>query len=750
MNLLIHLLIACHLFADTFPHLHSTFKQFQILTPSHLRTRIRKEASFRRVLSKTVHFTAFGRTFHVHLEPGSPVFDPDDFEVRLASGNGSLTTSVQIKRSAFYVGHLTADRSSVVDASYVAGTWSMLIRGKENVFVEPLRRFDCNGRARWMVAYRQRDIRTDNLSWCSTDRRWSFCGVQDFINTTGTESRFQDESWSRFHEYPDLSVAPFYGHAQTEFPNVSGGSREPHQRRRLPRRRDFYFNTCDMVAVMDAQTFRGVGEGSPYKSASMLLYWYQLADSIFKRAQFGIFRGMRLKIRTIYILSEYTASKDPHFNKDPTLGVVHPDEVIKSLSGEKWFNQYCLAHLTTERQFSGSLLGLASVGNVPVYNSDDYRSDHPFWHMGICAADAANVAFSCVKAGNNILTDAMYMVILTHEIAHGWGAQHDDFFSEAECSPREVDGGKYIMWSGHNGGKDLNSLKFSPCSANSVQEVLLYKAHKCLLPAHVATHLCGDSILEFPEQCDEGLTPGFSCCTQSCRLKEGALCSPVNHPCCTDQCKAAPSTQRCHPPKNMTCVEDSHCDGESYSTCPTPRFLPNGHECENRGTCWFGQCLSFCESKGRSSSPPAQLEPCTCDTDRATMCSWCCRAAGTNSCLPTPHSTEEGMPCLLGFCRNGYCEPTLKESLKHISDDRLTNSFAFRNLVLVVVLGSAPPFIVFSIYVRVRDLVARKRYRKLTDGQMVECKIVRSRATLSAKSVTEQAAELNDETVGMQ
>ncbi|KAI8777211.1 ADAM 17 protease [Biomphalaria glabrata] len=685
----------------------------------------------KRVILKTVKFRALGKNFVVHLEPGSPVIDHENVQIEAVYRNGS-SRSVKIKKTAFYIGHVAGQRSSSVDALYLAGKWSMMIQEQEILFIEPLRKYDSNGRVRDMIIYRQTDVRTirNNRSSDHNTSR-SFCGVTN--ENMPQRKRFEDRetTWSRFQELSktfstsaDDSLPPLY---RTFVRSSERDNLEP----RMPRSPVFYFNTCDMLAIMDTLAFKGVGGGSLYKSASILVYWYQLADSIFKKAQFGIFRGMRLKIKTIYIMTEFTPSVEPHFNRDPAIGQVHADEVKASLNKEKWFSHYCLAHLSTERKFVDNILGLASLANVPVYDEDDYRYSLPFWNEGICASNANNAAFSCIRMDDNVLSDAMYIVILTHEIAHGWGAQHDDNFHVSECFPSEEDGGKYIMWRGHNGAKDPNNLRFSPCSASSIQEVLLYKAHKCLLPAHAVVHTCGDSVVEFPEQCDEGLNPSSSCCTDNCRLKDGAVCSPFNHPCCTKMCGVAPKTQRCFQPRNLTCVAPSYCDAESFSQCPSPVPLPDGRDCEDRGTCWSGKCLSYCETKGRTSGPPVHLESCTCDMDRVAMCSLCCRAPGTNTCIPTPDHQDEGMPCLLGFCKNGKCEGTFEVNMNFVSMGG-GQSLAMRNMVFIVIALTAPPFALVGVGLWLQDRI--KKRKKAKDNAELSCVIISSKLSTSAGS----------------
>uniref|UniRef100_A0A2C9LP99 Pep_M12B_propep domain-containing protein n=1 Tax=Biomphalaria glabrata TaxID=6526 RepID=A0A2C9LP99_BIOGL len=216
----------------------------------------------KRVILKTVKFRALGKNFVAHLEPGSPVIDHENVQIEAVYRNGS-SRSVKIKKTAFYVGHVAGQRSSSVDALYLAGKWSMMIQEQEIIFIEPLRKYDSNGRVRDMIIYRQTDLRTirNNRSSDHNTSR-SFCGVTN--DNMPQRKRFEDRetTWSRFQELSktfstsaDDSLPPLY---RTFVRSSERGNLEP----RMPRSPVFYFNTCDMLAIMDTLAFKGVGGGS--------------------------------------------------------------------------------------------------------------------------------------------------------------------------------------------------------------------------------------------------------------------------------------------------------------------------------------------------------------------------------------------------------------------------------------------------------------------------------------------------------
>ena len=90
---------------------------------------------------------------------------------------------------------------------------------------------------------------------------------------------------------------------------------------------------------------------------------------------------------------------------------------------------------------------------------------------------------------------------------------------------------------------------------------------------------CGNGVVEAGEDCDPGSGPNAAsspCCdAATCKFKLGAQCDPSSSPCCTPQCRFAPTSQVCRPARDDQCDVPEVCSGLS-ATCPTDKTMPNG------------------------------------------------------------------------------------------------------------------------------------------------------------------------------
>ncbi|PIO58815.1 reprolysin family zinc metalloprotease, partial [Teladorsagia circumcincta] len=97
-------------------------------------------------------------------------------------------------------------------------------------------------------------------------------------------------------------------------------------------------------------------------------------------------------------------------------------------------------------------------------------------------------------------------IVVAHEYAHSWGAQHDGLERDAdgreECLPDYSEGGNYIMHMYAQNGYDPNNIRFSPCSRKSIRRMLERRWHRCFEPEKAS--FCGNGVVEEGEECDEG------------------------------------------------------------------------------------------------------------------------------------------------------------------------------------------------------------------------------------------------------
>ena len=163
------------------------------------------------------------------------------------------------------------------------------------------------------------------------------------------------------------------------------------------------------------------------------------------------------------------------------------------------------------------------------------------------------------------------------------------------------------------------------------------------------------------------------CCTHSCKLKPGALCSPSNHQCCDQQCAIVPKNRsvECLPADLQYCFAAAYCDG-TLDGCPAKKLLhqeeegegeegrwrrpklADGAPCLNGGTCQGGYCNSSC---------PAGSADCQCPQWAANGCKVCCQAVLKNGsevtrgeCRPEAEvHRPEGTHCLFNETERGFC-----------------------------------------------------------------------------------------------
>uniref|UniRef100_A0A7M4EHB0 ADAM metallopeptidase domain 17 n=1 Tax=Crocodylus porosus TaxID=8502 RepID=A0A7M4EHB0_CROPO len=374
----------------------------------------------------------------------------------------------------------------------------------------------------------------------------------------------------------------------------------------------------------------------------------------------------------------------------------------------------CLAHLFTYQDFDMGTLGLAYVG-----------SPRPASHGGICPkAYYSQIAkkdiylnsglTSTKNYGKTILTKEADLVT-THELGHNFGAEHDPD-SLPECAPTEDQGGKYVMYPIAVSGDHENNKMFSSCSKQSIYRTIENKARECFQERN--NKVCGNSRVDEGEECDPGLLRQHDdpCCSADCRLKEGALCSDRNSPCCKG-CQFESAQKKCQEAINATCKGESYCTGNS-SECPPPGNAPDDTVCVDLGKCKDGECIPFCERE-------KNLRSCACnETDNS--CKVCCRDK-QGRCMPYMDASQKflylrkGKPCTVGFCdMNGKCEKRVQDVIERFWDfiDQLSintfGKFLADNIVGSVLVFSLLFWIPLSILVHCVDKKLDKQYEENT------------------------------------
>ncbi|XP_068557488.1 disintegrin and metalloproteinase domain-containing protein 20-like [Anas acuta] len=175
-------------------------------------------------------------------------------------------------------------------------------------------------------------------------------------------------------------------------------------------------------------------------------------------------------------------------------------------------------------------------------------------------------------------------VYVAHELGYVLGIDRDDKY--CRCG----NASKCIM-----NAQSTVSYEFSNCSTRYFFDFIASGRGNCLnnIPESVTMFVpqrCGNGILELGEECDCGseaqceLDP---CCDNSCRKKEGAICTSG---LCCKNCKPLPEGKVCRESTNP-CDLPEYCNGISEH-CPADVTKQDGTVCAEDGYCYAGKCKS--------------------------------------------------------------------------------------------------------------------------------------------------------------
>nr|XP_032825817.1 disintegrin and metalloproteinase domain-containing protein 17 [Petromyzon marinus] len=655
------------------------------LTHSVSRRALGAPASLERYLT----FSALDRDFRLLLIPNGVLFTPT-FRAELW-GVGGRVRSIPVDTHSFYSGSVLGEQGSRVQAhlDHDDFTARIISQGQE-YHVEPLWRLT-NGTAAdgRLVVYRSVDVRppAGPLSAGAAPPPHRFCG----ITSPGG-------------------------------PAAGGGGGPPRARRSpdpaAPR------DTCKLLLVADFRFFTHMGRSQESSTVNYLIELIDRVDDIYRITTWdnNNYRGYGLQIDQIIVHQKPTAvsSSKRHYNMNGTSPPGAAAWNVKALLEQfsidvsESARNVCLAHLFTYQDFSQGTLGLAYVGSpkpnavggicTPSYFNEQAKK-YIFLNTGLT---------STMNYGKTILTKEADLVT-THEFGHNFGAEHDP--DSAECSAPDEAGGKFVMYPYAVSGDHENNKMFSNCSKRAIHKTLEAKASRCFFPRTVK--LCGNSRVEEGEQCDAG--PAFAhidaCCTDTCKLRPGKLCSDRNSPCCRN-CTYEQAGKLCQEPIPSICRSASFCTGVS-SECPPAGPADDNSTCVDSGKCDGGQCKPFCETVG--------LQSCACkEVDLA--CSVCCRVTPDGPCVLYEQDggrkrLRKGKTCSVGFCDgNGKCEKTVQDPIERfwVFIDKLDIN-SFRKFLADNIVGSV---LVFSLICWVPLSILVHCVDKKLDRQFEESKVM--------------------------
>ncbi|XP_016055733.1 PREDICTED: disintegrin and metalloproteinase domain-containing protein 25-like [Miniopterus natalensis] len=172
-----------------------------------------------------------------------------------------------------------------------------------------------------------------------------------------------------------------------------------------------------------------------------------------------------------------------------------------------------------------------------------------------------------------------FAYIVSHEIGHNLGMQHDD--KTCTCGHNRC-----IMYPAKG-----SATRFSNCSYAAFMNTIARR--NCMYISSNTGNIfkftqCGNSVVEEGEECDCGTLSSCMkdpCCASNCTLRHGAACAFGR--CCRD-CQIVPTGEVCRPEENE-CDLPEWCNGTSYH-CPEDVYVQNGNPCKGGGHCYEKRC----------------------------------------------------------------------------------------------------------------------------------------------------------------
>ncbi|XP_042337058.1 disintegrin and metalloproteinase domain-containing protein 10 [Plectropomus leopardus] len=566
----------------------------------HLRAR---RASQPQEYTLHLDLTAFNRTFHLRLKHDASVFSKNFV---LVSENGSTSADL----SHIYSGTLDGEHGSVCHGSVLQGQFEGTIHTDNGTYhIEPVNRYTSNQTDHHSIIYNEDDIVLPSKRTGSD----GFCAAQHLNLRAQSLSPDEKAPVSRGKRTVDESKTSCLLHIHADH---------------------YYYKKFKSVAAVIAQIHS----------------YMRAVNDIYDKVDFDGIKLINFKVKSLQVMTE-----DEKNNPLNPL-YIGPEKLLRLYAESNW-NDFCLAYVLTDRDYSGTL-GLAFEGK-------------PGNAGGICSKQinlqkggtiTKNTGLVTIQNYGHYIPAPQVQLTFAHELGHSLGSPHDD---GSNCGNLGSRGGKgrYLMYPEATGDLRENNDKFSPCSIEHISRILKLKKDDCFVVSDQP--ICGNLIVEDGEECDVGQNDSDLCCFSAkqaaglqCRLKPGKVCSPSQGLCCAQDCGFKPVGQSCD--EETDCQKEAVCSGLS-PFCPQPSAKENLTVC-SQGTrvCLNGACVeSVCMKHS--------LQQCDCPGDSMKeKCHMCCQqpdkpetCASTTSSVLSHFFQKKVLPLVGGApCsgNRGYCD----------------------------------------------------------------------------------------------
>ncbi|KAL5255765.1 hypothetical protein ACHWQZ_G011105 [Mnemiopsis leidyi] len=630
--------------------------------------------------------------FHALLQPHASLFHPE-LVIKHKYKDGERFGSINVDE--YFEGSLVDEPHSRVllhiKDNLVTG--SIQVSDQEKYFIEPSGKHIKEPHDFHMIAYKLSDVKF-NFTRPDTDGG-HFCGHESHDG----ESGYSDKDFEFM--IPKSSV------------NEKDGIEYSRRKRDAEKK-----TRCPLALVADYKFYKDLHDGDEGAAIKYMIGLIQQIDPLFKRQSLDPsgsedFKDYGFSVKYIEVIMEPEVNDDPDSYKN-LADSRQVSALLKNFAFGDWRPDYCLAHLFTNYDFDGGVLGLAYVASASQSRVG-----------GICtktysvggAKKSLNVGLTTGTNYGRTLLQSELVFVTGHEFGHNWGSSHDSDTSK-ECAPS---GDRFLMYPAAVDGSQPNNYYFSPCSKMAINEVLRSKADICFTKANEA--VCGNGLVEDGEECDQGLET--SPCCRACQLTTGSQCEPINDRCCGDkggefQCQFHENkvcietdwegTHNIHCSKDWTCrMNSTSAKYECMAGDPlgTDEEIARGEidVCFDNGRCRNGECKKYCEFYGKV--------PCMC-TNSTNVCKQCCKDDDTAACEPFSNTGDiinlpNGKICGNGNCEDGVCKISAQDFQEKFWDviDRLDVNMVLKwfrnNIVFTIIIFTSLFWIPISLFVNWLD-----------------------------------------------